>query len=115
MLDTNIFIYVRKNQPISVLTHLKKIAPSHLCMSSITFAELMYGANKSQYSIKNLALIKELKLQVPVLAFDETAAELYGIIRTDLERRGELIGSNDLLIAAHALSIGAVLITNIDF
>ncbi len=112
MLDTNICIYIRKTQPPEVLTRFRQAAPGSLCMSAITFAELMHGAAKSQAVAPNLARLRTLRLQIPVLPFDESAAELYGSIRADLERRGELIGSNDLLIAAHALSAGMILVTN---
>ncbi|CAK0764533.1 Ribonuclease VapC2 [Gammaproteobacteria bacterium] len=112
MLDTNICIYIRKTQPPEVLAHFRKATPGSLCMSAITFAELMHGASKSQAVAANLARLRVLRQQVPILPFDEPAAELYGAIRADLERRGELIGSNDLLISAHALSVGMILVTN---
>jgi hypothetical protein len=70
-------------------------------MSVITFAELMYGALKSQTSVTNLEKLQRLRQLIPVLDFDSNAAEAYGKIRTDLEKQGQLIGSNDLLIAAH--------------
>ncbi len=81
-------------------------------MSVITFAELIYGALKSQASITNLEKLQRLRQLIPVLDFDSNAAEAYGKIRTDLEKQGQLIGSNDLLIAAHALSNGMILVTN---
>ncbi|SMF96817.1 tRNA(fMet)-specific endonuclease VapC [Methylomagnum ishizawai] len=93
MLDTNICIYIRKTQPPEVLARFRQAAPDSLCMSAITFAELMHGAAKSQAVAANLARLRALRQQVPVLPFDEPAAELYGSIRADLERRGELIGS----------------------
>lgn len=81
-------------------------------MSSITYAELFYGAMKSEQQIKNIEKIIQLKSIIPILNFDEAAAEKYGEIRADLERQGLIIGSNDFLIAAHALSQNHILVSN---
>jgi len=81
-------------------------------MSAITFAELMYGALKSQAVTTNLEKLQRLQLLIPPLDFDAGAAEAYGKIRAKLEKQGQPIGSNDFLIAAHALSKNMVLVTN---
>jgi len=112
MLDTNICIYIRKHTPPQVLEKLQTCRRGEVFMSVITFAELMYGALKSQAMITNLEKLQRLKQLIPVLDFDSEAAEAYEKIRTDLEKQGQPIGSNDLLIAAHALSNGMVLVTN---
>jgi tRNA(fMet)-specific endonuclease VapC len=112
MLDTNICIYLQKQKPIQVLDTLKTIPPEELCISVITLAELMNGALKSQQVENNLAKLKKLVETIPVKLFDETAAESYGYVRSDLEKRGVVIGSNDLFIAAHALSLNVTLVTN---
>lgn len=112
MLDTNICIYIKKNNPPQVLAKLKSLSAEHVCMSSITYAELFYGAIKSQQSVKNIEKIIVLKSVIPILPFDESAAEQYGQIRANLENRGLIIGSNDLLIAAHALSQNHILVSN---
>ena len=112
LLDTNICIYIRRERPPKVAERFRMIAPEALAMSSITFAELVYGARKSQSAAENMARLLALRNKIRVLPFDDAAAEAYGSIRADLERRGELIGSNDLLIAGHALSLGAILVSN---
>lgn len=112
LLDTNICIYIRKHAPPQVLKKLQTCRQGEVFMSVITFAELMYGALKSQATVTNLEKLQRLRQLIPVLNFDSNAAEAYGEIRTDLEKQGQLIGSNDLLIAAHALSNGMILVTN---
>jgi len=72
----------------------------------------MNGALKSQLVENNLAKLKKLVQTIPVKPFDDTAAEIYGYVRSDLEKRGVVIGSNDLFIAAHALSLNVTLVTN---
>ncbi|MFH1982541.1 MAG: type II toxin-antitoxin system VapC family toxin [Pseudomonadota bacterium] len=112
MLDTDICIYIIKSKPIHVLRRLESIPPEDLCMSSITFAELVNGAKKSLKVIENMNKLKELSDVIQVLPFDKRAALAYGDIRSDLEMRGEVIGGNDLLIAAHVLSLNMILVTN---
>jgi tRNA(fMet)-specific endonuclease VapC len=112
MLDTNICIYIKRNNPPQVLAKLQSLPAEQVCMSSITYAELFYGAIKSQQPAKNIEIIFALKSVIPILPFDESAAEQYGQIRTHLENRGLIIGSNDLLIAAHALSRSHILVSN---
>ena len=112
MLDTNICIYIKKNNPPQVLAKLQSLSIEQVCMSSITYAELFYGAIKSQQAVKNIEKIALLKSIIPILQFDEPAAEQYGQIRANLEKRGLIIGSNDLLIAAHALSQNHILVSN---
>ncbi|MDP1610738.1 MAG: type II toxin-antitoxin system VapC family toxin [Sulfuritalea sp.] len=112
LLDTNICIYIRRARPPNVAEHFRTIPPDALAMSSVTFAELVYGARKSQAFAENMQRLLALKQRIRVLPFDDAAAEAYGAIRADLERRGQLIGSNDMLIAAHALSLGVTLVTN---
>lgn len=107
MLDTNICIYIKKNNPPQVLKKLQALNINQICMSSITYAELFYGAMKSEQAIKNIAKIAELKTFIPILNFDEAAAEKYGEIRVDLEKQGLIIGSNDF-----ALSQNHTLVSN---
>jgi len=94
------------------LEKLQSLNADQVCISSITYAELFYGAMKSQQPVKNIEQIIALKKAIPVLNFDEPAAEKYGEIRADLEKQGLIIGSNDFLIAAHALSEKCILISN---
>lgn len=112
MLDTDICIYTIKRKPIGVLRRLENLGVGDLAMSAVTFAELMNGAQKSQQVELNLARLDALSELVEIMPFDKKAAAAYGVVRSTLERRGEIIGGNDLLIAAHALSLGYVLVTN---
>ena len=78
----------------------------------ITYGELRYGAVKSSERERALDLLDRLVALLPVLPLPQPAGEAYGTIRADLERRGEVIGNNDLWIAAHALAAGLILATN---
>ena len=105
-------IYIKKHKPPQVQEKFETLLSDSVCMSVITFAELMNGALKSQHVEHNLAKLKILSQIIRVEPFDEKAAEKYGYIRSDLERKGTVIEPNDLLIAAHALSHGMTLVTN---
>jgi tRNA(fMet)-specific endonuclease VapC len=112
MLDTDICIYTIKRKPISVLKRLEMVQPGMVVMSVITFAELINGAKKSQHVEANLRRLNALSELIDVLPFDKDAAMAYGDVRSDLEKRGLIIGGNDLFIAAHALSLNLTLVTN---
>jgi tRNA(fMet)-specific endonuclease VapC len=112
MLDTDICIYTIKRKPLSVLKRLEMLQTGMVFMSSITFAELMNGAKKSKFVDDNIRRLNALSEIIDVLPFDKDAAVAYGDIRSDLEKRGIIIGSNDLLIASHALSRNLILVTN---
>jgi len=112
LLDTNICIYIAKQRPPTVLARLEKLAPGAVAMSVITFGELQFGANRSQYRQKALDTLDTLTLAVPVLPMDEETGRHYGEIRAELQRLGTPVGNNDLWIAAHARSKVLVLVTN---
>lgn len=112
MLDTDICIYIIKRKPLRVLERLESIQPDQLSMSAITFAELMNGAKKSQRVEANVSRLNALGEILEICSFDQQAAVAYGDVRSSLEKRGEVIGPHDLLIAAHALSLDRMLITN---
>ena len=112
MLDTDICIYIMKRKPLRVLDRLELLQPGQLSMSAITFAELMNGAKKSQRVEANVSRLNALGEILEICPFDQQAAVAYGDVRSSLERRGEVIGPHDLLIAAHALSLDRTLITN---
>ena len=112
LLDTNICIYIAKRRPRCVLSRLERLRPGDVGMSIVTYLELVYGAWKSQQAAANLARLEELRGIIPVQPLDVGAARDYARIRTDLEKRGSPIGAYDLLIAAHALSLGLILVTN---
>jgi tRNA(fMet)-specific endonuclease VapC len=111
LLDTNIVIYVLKRRPIEVLEIFNRNA-NRMAISSITLAELIYGAEKSQHVDKNLEAIEEFISHLEVLSYDAKASQHYGQIKSGLEKKGQLIGENDLHIAAHAISQGLILISN---
>lgn len=111
LLDTNIVIYVLKRRPAEVLAIFNANA-SRMAISSITLSELMYGAEKSQNINRNLEAIEEFVSHLDVLSYDAKASQHYGQIKATLERKGEIIGENDIHIAAHAISQGLILVSN---
>jgi tRNA(fMet)-specific endonuclease VapC len=112
LLDTNICIYIRQKRPAEVLRRFQKLRPGEAVLSVITYGELLYGAAKSQQRLAALERLRELVHLLPAVPLPETAAEAYGRIRAELESRGEMIGNNDLWIAAHAMAAGLTLVTN---
>ncbi|MDM8565758.1 tRNA(fMet)-specific endonuclease VapC [Candidatus Halobeggiatoa sp. HSG11] len=111
MLDTNIVIYIIKRRPIEILDTFNRHA-GQLCISSITLAELFHGIEKSSQVKNNLRQVEDFLSRLEVLNYDYVAATHYGDIRADLERKGLIIGVNDLHIAGHARSQGLILISN---
>ncbi len=112
MLDTNMCIYLIKKQPQSVLERFAEFPVGEVGISVVTLAELEYGASKSRHPVKNRAALDQFIAPLEVADFDREATVVYGRIRAALEARGRPVGAMDLLIAAHALSLGARLITN---
>jgi len=112
MLDTNICIYLIKQKPEKVLRHFKAHSVGEIGISSITLAELRYGVERSQQVQKNRQALEEFTLPLEIAAFDEAAAEVYGSVRAGLEQAGTPVGSMDMLIGAHGLSLGVTLVTN---
>jgi len=112
MLDTDSCIYVIKRRPPGVLRRLRLHNVGDVGISSITLAELAFGAAKSQHPEANRAALDEFVLPLEVAPFDALAAKSYGTVRAELERKGALIGPLDTLIAAHALSLSVTLVTH---
>lgn len=112
LLDTNICIYIQRQKPEAVLVRFQKLKPGDAAISVITWGELLYGAEKSQQRKKALQVLEEFRSLVPVLPMPENAGIAYGAIRAALESTGELIGNNDLWIAAHAKAAGLTIVTN---
>ncbi len=112
LLDTNICIYIRQSRPEQVLLRFRKLRSGEAALSVITYGKLLYGAAKSAHRTAALERLRELVQLLPALPLPETAAETYGTIRAELESKGEVIGNNDLWIAAHALASGLTLVTN---
>lgn len=109
LLDTDICIYIRKGRPEQVVRRFRTVRPGEAALSVITYGELLYGAGKNELREQSLARLRQLVELVPALPLPEKAAEIYGFIRAELERRGELISNNDLWIAARARAEGAEL------
>ncbi len=111
MLDTNIVIYVLKRRPIQVLDIFNQNT-NRMAISSITLSELIYGAEKSQNISKNLEAVEDFISHIEVLSYDQKTSQTYGQIKAKLENNGEIIGENDIHVAAHAISQGLILVTN---
>lgn len=112
LLDTNICIYIIKKQPPNVLKRFREYQLGDIGISSVTLSELHFGVAKSANRAKNAEALDEFIIPLEVVPYDELAARAYGEIRATLEKGGTPIGSMDLLIAAHAVSLGIPLITN---
>jgi tRNA(fMet)-specific endonuclease VapC len=112
LLDTNICIYIRRERPQAVLERFRMLPPGSTAISVITYGELAYGVRKSPDPGRAMVILGELTALIPVLPMAANVADMYGTIRSDLAARGELIGNNDLWIAAHAKSLGVILVTN---
>jgi len=112
MLDTNICIYLRQNRPPEVTARFRQMQHGDAVLSVITYGELLYGAERSQQRSRALESLGRLVSLLSVVPLSEEAAAAYGEIRAALEARGELMGGNDLWIAAHAKSAGLTLVTN---
>ena len=112
LLDTNIVAYIIKRKPVEVFDKLSTVSWDEISISSIVVAELWYGVAKSQHKERNKAVLEKFLAPFTILDFDTSAAEQYALIRANLEEKGTVIGANDLLIAAHALSQDLVLVTN---
>ena len=112
LLDTNICIYVRQKRPQEVLQRFQSLRAGEAAISVITYGELVFGASKSTQRVAALERLSELLEWLPALPLPESAGHTYGTLRADLAARGEMLGNNDLWIAAHALSSELTLVTN---
>ncbi len=112
MLDTNICIFIIKHRPERVIQIFLEQEPGDICISSITYAELCHGVEKSQSKERNRIALTVFLSEIQILPFDALAAEAYGTIKADLQKKGTPIGPLDTLIAAHASSLNLILVTN---
>lgn len=112
MLDTDTCSYIMKRSSPLVLRRLQAVPVTDVCMSVITKSELLYGTEVSPRRTQDVAALAAFLPYVEVLDFPDDAATHYAEMRADLKKRGALIGANDLFIAAHARSLGLVLVTN---
>jgi len=112
MLDTNICIGLIRQKPRSLIERLTDCAPGDVGVSTITVAELAHGAQKSSQVEQNMSALEQFLLPIEVTDFDQHASITYGLVRASLEQAGNVIGSMDMLIGAHALSLDVILVTN---
>lgn len=112
LLDTNIIIYTLKNRFESIRTKIENAGIDNVCVSSLTVAEMEFGAAKSQNPDAARARLYEFLTPFEILPFDANAAEFYGRIRAAMEKTGNVIGPIDLLIASTAIANKCCVVTN---
>ena len=112
MLDTNICIALIRRKPPQVLRRFSAYKIGDIGISWVTLAELEFGVAKSRHLEENQAALDEFVLPLEIAGFDRQAARVYGQVRAMLEKGGTPIGALDLMIGAHALALGAMLVTN---
>lgn len=112
MLDTNILVFAIRHPGDAINDVLAEHVANDLCISSITYGELEYGVCKSANPEQNRQALRQMLSGIPILDFDWLAAGHFGDIFAELERKGQRIGERDMLIAAHARSLGYTLVTN---
>ena len=112
LLDTNICIYIINKSPKKVVEHIKKLKPHQVKLSSISLGELEYGVSKSKYREKNRKALIHFVSAFDIIDFNDEDAEVYGLIRAELEMKGKVIGPYDMQIAAQAITRDLILVTN---
>ena len=111
-LDTNICIYLLNDKFHQIREKIGNLNTSDIKISSVVAAELIYGAYKSEKREYNLSMFGKFLSAYEIIPFDKSMINIYGEIRAELERKGKMIGWNDLLIAATVMANGGVLVTN---
>ncbi len=114
MLDTDICSYVIRERPLKVFERFERFEMCQLYISVVTFAELIYGVEHSSSKNINRPIVDDFVRHLNIIAWDKAAAEHYGNIRAFLRAEGTIIGSMDMMIAAHARSQKMILVTNND-
>jgi tRNA(fMet)-specific endonuclease VapC len=112
MLDTDTCRYIIKDRPASVRTKFQQLQMEQICISIITYAELLYGVERSSSQRINRSIVDDFVKHLTIQQWDEAAANHYAPIRNHLQSTGQPIGGMDMQIAAHALSLNATLVTN---
>lgn len=112
MLDTNICIYILKNNDKSLIKKFNDFKYGDICISSIAYSELVYGVEKSARRDENMKNLLKFLSCIKICDYDVNASNEYGKIRCDLEKNGNAIGSMDMLIASHAKALGITIVTN---
>ena len=111
-LDTNTCIYFLNGKSENIKNKIFNLHPNEIKITSIVKAELLYGAKKSERSVENISKVKMFLKPFETISFSDLCSDVYSDIRCDLEKRGNIIGPNDLIIAATVISNNGVLITN---
>jgi tRNA(fMet)-specific endonuclease VapC len=112
LLDTNIASCIIKGNSPAVDRHLVKVTMAELAISAVTEGELRFGAARLPHATRLHTMLEDFFLRVAVVPWDSGAAQAYGLLRATLEREGQPMGNLDAMIAAHALALGVVLVTN---
>lgn len=112
LLDSNICIYIINQSPKQVIDHIKKLKVHQIKLSSISLAELEYGVSKSRNREKNRNALINFASAFDIVEFNDNDAEVYGLIRAELEQKGQVIGPYDMQIAAQAITRDLILVTN---
>jgi tRNA(fMet)-specific endonuclease VapC len=112
LLDTDTCAFIARQKHPKVASRFQAHQAGDLAMSIITYGELRFGAEKSDRYPATMDALELFTRSVPVLGMENEVARVYARIRLDLELRGQVIGSNDLWIAAHCLHLGLTLVTN---
>ena len=112
MLDTNTASYIIKGEPAVIRERLLNVPMANVCVSAIMEAELLRGVARKPEAKRLPVVVKEFLLRVEILPWDSDAADVYAQLRTACENEGKPLGAMDMLIAAHSVAVGAVLITN---
>ena len=112
LLDTNTFVYIRRGRPVQARARFDRLQPGEAVVSVIAYGELVYGIEKKGVGPEPWRVLEELIQIIHVVPLPMEAANVYGSIRATLAKKGEVIGSNDLWIAAHAKMMNLILVTN---
>ena len=112
LLDTNICVYIINKHPTKIIEKISSLNLSEIKISAVTIAEMEYGASKSENREMNRSALKRFLSPFEIINFDAIDAEIYGIIRAELERQGKIIGPYDMQLAAQALRWDYIFVTN---
>jgi tRNA(fMet)-specific endonuclease VapC len=112
LLDSNVVLHFRQKRSEAIMRRFAQLQPGEAAISVIAYGELLCGAMKSSHPTSAIERLHNLIQELPPLPLPESAAETYGFIRADLAAREEMMGNNNLWIAAHALAAGLTLVTN---